>query len=102
MQGDGAASPGFLLIAIILVRSLYSRGLTADMITPILRVVFKLAGQIFVDDADLNIMNNGCESEEAVLDWAQRILDTWHKNFQHTGGDLKAHKCYWTMRSYCW
>ena len=44
IQGNGAASPGFLLIAIILVRSLYLKGLVSQSITLISQVIFKLAG----------------------------------------------------------
>ena len=71
IQGNGAAFPRFLLIAIMLVQSLYLKGLVIEMVTLISQMVFKLAGQIFVDDTNLNIVNKGNELVEDILERAQ-------------------------------
>ena len=78
MQDNGAVSPGFLIIAIMLVRSLYSKGLVMDSVTPISQVIFTLAGQIFVDDTDLNMINKENENVEEIMFRAQQTLDQWH------------------------
>jgi len=70
IQRNGAVSPGFLLIAIILVQSLYSKGLINDSVTLISKMIFQLAGQIFIDDTNLNITNKGNESEREILNRA--------------------------------
>ena len=75
IQGNGIASPGFLLIAIILVQSSYSKGLINDSIILISKIIFRLAGQIFADDTNLNIINKGNESEREILNKAQLTLD---------------------------
>ena len=41
------------------------------MVTLISQMVFKLAGQIFVDDTNLNIVNKGNELVEDILERAQ-------------------------------
>ena len=63
IQGNGVASPRFLLIVIILIRYLYYQSLIPTSILPIINNIFELARQIFVDDSDFNIMNIGVESE---------------------------------------
>ena len=54
----------------MLVQSLYSKGLVIEIVTPILQIVFKLAGKIFINDADLNIVNKGNELVEEILERA--------------------------------
>ena len=77
VQGNGAAFPGFLLITILLIRSLYSTNLITHSNAPISKVIYQLAGQIFVDDLDFNVMNTGYEDENEIIQRAQRILTTW-------------------------
>ena len=40
IQGNGVVSSGFLLIVIILVRSLYSKGLINDSVISISKIIF--------------------------------------------------------------
>ena len=40
------------------------------MITLILQIIFTLAGQIFVDDTDLNVVNKENENVEEIVDRA--------------------------------
>ena len=54
----------------MLIWSLYSKGLLTEIVTPISQMVFKLAGQIFIDDTNLNIVNKGNESVEEILERA--------------------------------
>ena len=58
---------GFLLIAVLLVRVLYRANLIPQSESPISKVIYYLAGQIFVDNLDFNIMNNRDEDEEAIV-----------------------------------
>ena len=59
IQENRAASPGFLMITVMLMRSLYWTSLILQSTLPILKITYHLAGQIFVDDSDFSIMNNG-------------------------------------------
>ena len=64
---------------------------------PITKEEFQLIAQLFVDDTDLNIENNGKESEQQIIDRAQRTLIVWHQALSFIGGELKLEKYYWTM-----
>ena len=86
IQENGAASPGFLLIAIILIRELYQANLIPPSTSLILQYIYYLAGQIFIDDSDLNVMNKGKELAQEIIRRAQQILNNWHTNLQIMGG----------------
>ena len=73
---------------------MYSKGLVAKSITPISQVLFKLTGQIFIDDMEINITNNRNESTAEIMHRVQRTLDQWHRDLRITGGDLKITKSY--------
>ena len=62
----------------MLVRSLYSKDLVIEMVTSISQIVFKLVGQIFVNNTDLNIVNKRKESVEEILERAQQMLNLWY------------------------
>ena len=62
--------------------------------------MYQLASQIFVDNSDLNIMNNGLESENTIIQRAQQIIKVQYRNLQITRGKLKLSKCYQTLISY--
>jgi len=51
-----------------------------------LKVLYRLAKQIFVDDSEFVEMNNGHESRSAILERAQKVLNLWQYNLQITGG----------------
>ena len=57
IQGSGAFSPSFMLIAILLIRSLYFADLVPAASSPISHCVYHLVHQIFINDSDFNIMN---------------------------------------------
>ena len=63
IQGNGTASPSFMLIVILLIRSLYFADLVPTASSPISHCIYHLAGQIFVDDSDFNIMNQDREDK---------------------------------------
>ena len=86
IQGNGSASPGFLLIAIILIRSLYSVNLISHSISLISHCIYQLAGQIFMDDSDFNVMNKGNEDAKTIVERSQKILQVWYQNLQITCG----------------
>jgi len=56
--------------------------------------------QIFVNDSNFNIMNNGRENKISIIKRVQAMLKEWHSNLQLTGRQLKLEKCYWTLMSY--
>ena len=59
----------------MLVRSLYLKGLVIDSVIPISQIIFTLAGQIFIDDMDLNIISKENENVEEIMFRAQQTLD---------------------------
>ena len=63
IQGNSAVSPGFLLITVLLIRSLYQAKIIKESTLSISKIIYQLAGQIFIDDSDFNIMNTGNESK---------------------------------------
>ena len=67
IQGNSIVSPGFVLIVIMLIRDLEKAGLSLFTTSLITKFIYQLAGQIFVDDSDFNIMNTGIESEAEVV-----------------------------------
>ena len=69
IQGNSTASPRFILIAILLIRYLYNKGLVYPSESLISKVIYHLAKLIFIDDSEFNIMNNG---EESILNIANR------------------------------
>ena len=74
IQGNCTVSPSFMLIAILLIRSLYYVDLISASSSPISHCIYHLAGQIFIDDSDFNIMNQGREDEQQIVRRAQIIL----------------------------
>ena len=74
IQGNRVVSPGFLLIVVLLIRALYKANLIPPSESMISKAIYYLAGQIFVDNSDFNIMNNGMEDKEAIVRRAQAIL----------------------------
>jgi len=54
-QGNGAASLGFLLITIILIKYLHYKKLIPESILPITNKIYSLAGQTFVDDSEFSM-----------------------------------------------
>ena len=64
------------MISIILVRYLYSLKFATVSKTTITKVVFQLAGFIYVDDTDIMILNEGQETAEEVMARVQLMLDT--------------------------
>ena len=67
IQGNGIASPGFLIITVLLIQSLYNTNLIPPSTSPISKVIYYLAGQIFVDNPNFNIMNAGDEAEAIIV-----------------------------------
>ena len=67
VQGDGAAPALWLISSIFLVRHLCSKKVTAEISTPISRVILLLAALIFVDDTDLYVFNSGADNAEEVV-----------------------------------
>ena len=76
IQGNRAASLGFLIIAVLLIQSLYNKNLISPSTSPISKVIYYLTGLIFVDDLEFNIMNSGDESEIRIVNYAQQVLTT--------------------------
>ena len=64
------------------------------MCTPISREEFQLIAQLFVDDTDLNIKNNGSETEIDIINRAQLTLTAWHQALVIMGRELKLEKYY--------
>ena len=56
-----------MLIVIALVRALHMSNLVLPSMSPIFQVVYYFIGQIFVDDIDINIRNNGKESTTQIV-----------------------------------
>ena len=102
MQGNGAASLGFLLIAIILFKCLHHKKLISESMLPITNRMHSLAGKFFVDDSECSVTSKGNESELQIASRSQKSLGTWHGGLQFAGGELKLKTCYWTMQSFKW
>ena len=67
IQGNRVVLPGFLLIAILFIRSLYQANLILPSESLILKAIYYLAEQIFINNLNFNIMNNGKEDEESII-----------------------------------
>ena len=62
IQGSGAVSPGFLIIAVLLIRSLHHANLIPPSTFPTSKVTHHLAGQSFADDSDFIIVDDRDEA----------------------------------------
>ena len=69
-----------MLIAIMLIRVLCKKNLIPPSESLLSKTIYHLAGMIFVDDSELNIMNKGEESIEQVVSRRQEILTTWQQS----------------------
>ena len=63
IQVNSAALLEFILIVIMLIQYLYYKELISNTYTLIINKIFYLAGQIFIDNLDFNIINNRIELE---------------------------------------
>ena len=63
IEGNRAASPGCLLIVIILIEYLHIKKLILGSILPITNKIYFLVDQIFVDDSKFSTSNKGNKSE---------------------------------------
>ena len=68
------ASPGFLLITVMLIRELYKVDLISPSTSPISKYIYHLAEEKFVDDLDFNIINNSKESTNKIITRSQKVL----------------------------
>ena len=102
IQGSGSAGANWMLIAIFLVRYLYSKKMVPVSTTSISQTCYQISSLLYVDDVDLPLHNKGNESEEDIVSRAQSTLTTWHQGLRYTGGDLKLKKCSWTLQKYAW
>ena len=89
IQGNRAAASSFLLITVILVWALYQRNLIMLAVLPISKVISYLAGQIFIDNTNLNIINKRNEDINQIVERVQSMLTLWHWILEYTGGQLK-------------
>ena len=89
-----------MIISIFLVRYLYSKNLTTQLLILLSGIIIPLVALIFVDDTNLYVFNSGSEMTEELVLKAQRLLDTWHFILKFTEGDLKLLKCYSTLQDY--
>ena len=65
-----------MLITILLIRYLYSKGLVYPLESPITKAIYHLTGLIFFNDLEFNIMNNREESTINIINRAQQVLTT--------------------------
>ena len=65
-----------MFIASMLIRRLYQKNLVPASFSLISRMIYYLAGQIFIDNSDFNIMNNEEEDEYTIIKKAQSVLTT--------------------------
>ena len=62
-------------MSIFLVRYLHSKKLVPVLETAISKVSFQIVAQLYIDDTDLPIMNQGNESAEQLVARVQIILN---------------------------
>ena len=74
IQGNRSTSPAWIINAIMLILYLYQLGLVPISRTPISDEIFQLIAQLFVDDTDLKIDNNGNKTSIEVISRAQTTL----------------------------
>ena len=101
-QENAAASPGFLFIVIISIKYLLYEKLIPESMLPITNKKSSLAGQIFVNDSEFSITNEGNESELQIGSTPQEALDAWHEGLKFTGRELKLNFFYCTIQSFTW
>jgi len=66
----------WIIILIFLVRYLYSKNLTTQLLIPLLGLVMTLVALIFVDDTDLYVFNLESDITEELVFKVQQLLDT--------------------------
>ena len=76
------------------MRYLYSKKLVPVSETVISKVLFQIEAQLYIDNTDLPMMNQGNDSAKQLVTRAQIILNYWHNTLWFTGGDLKLKKSY--------
>ena len=74
-----------MLIAIMFMRVLHKKNLIPPSESPLSKTIYHLAGMIFVDDSELNIMNKGEESIEQVVTRGHEMLTTWQQSLYFSG-----------------
>ena len=101
-QGNGAAPPGFLAVATLMINAYKRLGHGVDFITPWTGDAFYLAAILFVDDSDLLHLASLTESDDEFFERIQEATFDWGGLVQATGGLLKPSKCFWYMLSWKW
>ena len=74
IQGNRAASPAWMINTIMLILYIYQLRLVPISRTLISDEIFYLIAQLFIDDTDLKIDNNGNETAIEVISRAQTTL----------------------------
>ena len=64
-----------MIIAIILIKCIYLKGLATPQYSPMSHMMFTLIGLMCVDDTDLNVLKIEGKSTLEVIEVGQRMLD---------------------------
>ena len=94
IQGNSIVSPRFMLITILLIRCLCNKELAHLSESLISKTIYYLAGLIFTNDSEFNIMNIRNESIMDIINRALQVLTIWQRNLTFTRGQLELQKCY--------
>ena len=102
-QGNGAASAGWCVISIVILRAHGKKGHGAQFIAPMSLVRSSLSAILYVDDTDLLHIN--MDVEESIFDVhaaMQRSIENWGHLLIATGGTLKPEKCFYYLIDFTW
>ena len=102
IQGNGASPALWLITSVFLSRCLYQQKVVTSITSPISKMSQFLAALMYVDDADLYVVNDGSICALEVVIGSQKLLNTWHESLRFTGCDLKLLKWYWMLQDYQW
>ena len=78
----------------VMAQYLHQQKVVTSITSPISKIYQYLAALMHVDDTYLYVFNDGSMSAQEVVIKSKKLLNAWHEDLKHTGGDLKLSKCY--------
>ena len=100
-QGNSAATAGWTVVCITILRAHKRKGHGAKFICPLTLTRHNLAAVIYVDDNDiLHLDMSKRKSTQEALTSLQESVTSWGNLLIATGGLLKPSKCFFHLNSF--
>ena len=94
VQGNGAASPIFIVISCVILSFLESQTIGMYIVSAITMTIFTLSAIMYVDDSDIlisSIQEN--ENYTSIRNRAQKAAKVYKTGVHQTGGAIRPVKC---------